>query len=454
MKSLQWRMFSTLCLVVMACWLLSLSVLSAGDDELTSSVGDRLLASAPGRLLENYLRQAQERDERGAAATERVGPDIRTSPGWHSGALSFQAWSDGRLLFRSPDAPLDAWRPAFENGVATVQRDATEWQVYSASDDTGRFHLQLAKPGSLLHENLRGVLTAMPLNTLQLLIVGLLMGLAVYSSLRPLKAMAEILRSRDALDATPIPTRRVPTEIQPLIEAFNALLKRVDGAVQAERRFIADAAHELRTPLAALHAQAEVALNASTPAEKDAALVKLLAVSKRSTRLSEQLLDLARLDAGLHGRGGERAELSALVFHVASEFEMAAERCGARIVLDAAPCQIECDVDEIGVLIRNLVDNGLRYGGEHGEVILRCGYLERGGAQRAYLEVSDRGIGVPQDQREAIFKRFHRVPGSGIRSSGIGLSLVATIAELHRASIEVLDGPQGRGLCIRVVFAS
>lgn len=444
-------MLSTLCLVVIACWLLSLSVFSAGDDNLESKIGDRLLASAPGRLLENYIRQGQENDgSEGGANTADVDHDLDL----HRGIYDFQAWSDGRLLFRSPAAPLDPWRPNFESGIATVQRDQTEWQVYSISDSTGNFHLQLAKPGSLLHDRLRSVFTAMPLNTLQLSIVGLLMWWAVRASLRPLAAMAEVLRQRDPFDATTIPTNSVPTEIRPLVEAFNALLKRVDSAIQAERRFISDAAHELRTPLAALHAQAEVALRAPTAEQKHAALVKLLAVSQRSTRLSEQLLDLARLDAGLHGKGDQRAELSALVLHVASEFEMAAERYGASIILDTAPCQIDCDVDEIGILIRNLVDNALRYGGENGQVKMRCGYVERGDKRHAFLEVADRGRGVPQDQREAIFKRFHRVPGSGIRGSGIGLSLVAAIAELHGASIEVSDGLEERGLCVRVVFSA
>jgi signal transduction histidine kinase len=456
-------MFSIVCIVVIACWLLSLLGLmfyvshgakNAGGDEL-NSIGNRLLASAPGRLVENYIREGQKKEaSKAGAGSANVDHNWKQSIDWNNGVLGFQAWSDGRLLFHSPDAPLDPWSLGFESGVTTVQRDGAEWQVYAASDSTGNFHLQLAKPGSIVHDRLLGIFTAMPLNTLQLLIVGLLMWWAFRASLRPLTAMAEILRQRDPFDATTISTSSVPTEIRPLIEAFNALLKRVDSAVQAERQFIADAAHELRTPLAALHAQAEVALRAPTSEQKHAALMKLLAVSQRSTRLSEQLLDLARLDAGLHGNAGQRVELSALVFHVASEFEIAAERYGARIILDTGPCQIECDVDEIGILIRNLVDNALRYGGENGQVKMRCGYVQRGDRQHAFLEVADSGLGVPEEQREAIFKRFHRVPGSGIRGSGIGLSLVAAIAGLHGASIEVSDGLEGRGLCVRVLFAA
>jgi len=299
-----------------------------------------------------------------------------------------------------------------------------------------------------------GILTAMLLNTVELAIVGLLMWWAVVASLRPLKAMSAEIQRRKAFDATPLPTGRVPTELRPLIGAFNTLLGRVDDAMKAEHQFIADAAHELRTPLAALHVQADVALLATTLERKDEALRKLLDIAQRSHRLAEQLLDLARLDAGLHALSVQRIDLLELANHVVSEFAVRAADRGTRLSIDGTSCWVHCDVDEVGILIRNLVDNALRHGRADGTVEVTCSHLVRDDGMHPVLEVVDDGPGVPQSEREAIFERFYRAQGSVVRGSGIGLSLVARIAELHEASIEAGTGTGGVGLRVRVVFAA
>jgi signal transduction histidine kinase len=248
-------------------------------------------------------------------------------------------------------------------------------------------------------------------------------------------------------------TGRVPTELRPLIGAFNTLLVRVDDAMKAEHQFIADAAHELRTPLAALHVQADVALLASTLERKDEALRKLLDIAQRSHRLAEQLLDLARLDAGLHALSVQRIDLLELANHVVSEFAVRAADRGTRLSIDGTSCWVHCDVDEMGILIRNLVDNALRHGRADGTVEVTCSHLVRDDGMHPVLEVVDDGPGVPESERDAIFERFYRAQGSVVRGSGIGLSLVARIAELHEASIEAGAGAGGAGLRVRVVFA-
>jgi len=298
-----------------------------------------------------------------------------------------------------------------------------------------------------------GILTAMLLNTVELAIVGLLMWWAVVASLRPLKAMSVEIGRRKAFDATPLPAERVPAELRPLIAAFNALLGRVDTAMKAEHQFIADAAHELRTPLAALHVQADVALLAGTPERKDEALRKLLDIAQRSHRLAEQLLDLARLDAGLHALSVQRIDLLELANHVVSEFAVRADDRGTRLSIDGTSCWVRCDVDEMGILIRNLIDNALRHGRADGTVEVTCGHVVRDDGMHPMLEVTDDGPGVPEHERAAIFDRFYRAQGSVVRGSGIGLSLVARIAELHEATIETGAGMGGAGLCVRVMFA-
>ena len=207
--------------------------------------------------------------------------------------------------------------------------------------------------------------------------------------------------------------------------------------MKAEHQFIADAAHELRTPLAALHVQADVALLAGTPERKDEALRKLLDIAQRSHRLAEQLLDLARLDAGLHALSVQRIDLLELANHVVSEFAVRADDRGTRLSIDGTSCWVRCDVDEMGILIRNLIDNALRHGRADGTVEVTCGHVVRDDGMHPMLEVTDDGPGVPEHERAAIFDRFYRADPSrspGARADahhGLGLAIVAAVARMH-----------------------
>ncbi|WP_115514147.1 MULTISPECIES: ATP-binding protein [Xanthomonas] len=296
-------------------------------------------------------------------------------------------------------------------------------------------------------------LIAMVLNTLQLGILGLLVWWAVRTSLRPLRSISCAIAQRTGLETEPVPLDQVPDEIRPLITSFNTLLARVEKAVQAERDFVADAAHELRTPLSALHAYAEVALRAPTLEAKDAALRQLLETARRSNRLAEQLLDLARLDAGISSAAYHQVEMGELISHVLDEFSVQADARQINLHVEASPCLVRCDVDAVGILIRNLVDNAIRYGRSRGTVEVSCGYCLRADVLHPFVQVSDDGPGVPESAHASIFERFYRVPGSEVQGSGIGLSLVAGIARLHGATIETCEGNEGRGLYVRTVFA-
>jgi signal transduction histidine kinase len=164
------------------------------------------------------------------------------------------------------------------------------------------------------------------------------------------------------------------------------------------------------------------------------------------------LLDLARLNAGEHAPRRETADLGELALHVVREFEIFAQSSQRSLMLDVAPSCVECNIDEVGILLRNLVDNALRYTPEQGRVRVRCGCIDTSSGPAAYVEVADDGPGVPPSEREAIFRRFHRVPGNGGRGSGIGLSLVAGIARLHGATLVTGTGLDGQGFSVRVQF--
>jgi signal transduction histidine kinase len=453
LNSLQARMIMVIAATIALCWAVALAVLfvylthnrnSIWDDKL-QTIATRILLTIPG---EDKLKGLRPRPN-GLQLREEALPE--------SEALAFQIWLDGsRLLVRSPGAPDTPLRPGFATGAATSVIAGARWRVYSASDKTGRVHVQVGNLHSVVDAELRGdAMTALVTNTLLLLLVGALMWFVVRRSLKPVLALGEQMRQRRSFDLTPLSPAPLPRELHPLVASFNHALRQLDEAVEGERRFIGDAAHELRTPLSALQAQAQIALRAPTAAEKDIALAKLLAVAERSTRLSEQLLDLARLNAGANAPQHAPADLGALVMHVANEFDVHALQHARTILLDARPCTIRCDIDEIGILLRNLVDNALRYTPRGGRVRVSCGHTagsEPDEARRVYLEVADDGPGVPAAERAAIFKRFHRVAGTPSRGSGIGLSLVAGIAEVHRATIETGAGLDGRGLGIRVLF--
>ncbi|MGA7436571.1 MAG: ATP-binding protein [Luteibacter sp.] len=388
MKSLQWRVLAALGLVILFAWAMSIT------------------------MFVSYINYGQTNF-------------------WRSGLHDL----GDKLVEVLPDGAVPATPASVAvaaGGNATTQGHAAP--VHGAA---------VSEPASIL--------TAMVLNTAELAIVGVLTWWALMAALRPLRAMSTGLAHRDPYDSAPLPVDQVPTELRPLITAFNTLLARVDTAMRAERQFIADAAHELRTPLAALHVQAEVALAADTMEAKDIALERLLEVSQRTHRLAEQLLDLARLDAGLHASGMVPADLLELSRHVLSEFRIQAAERDIRLQLDGGSCLVHCDVDEMGILIRNLVDNAIRHGRAGGQVTVACLSVARGGGE-VRLEVVDDGPGVPDADLRSIFDRFYRAPGTTTQGSGIGLSLVAGIAALHGATVEARRASTQGGLKVAVTF--
>ena len=447
-RSLTGRVLLVLGITLTLCWAGALAVLlvytvrgqSSLWDSKLQAIGTKILMAIPSgaTLKPSFGQSLKLRDE-------TIPRDVN---------LTFQVWTERKnLIVRAPDSPRVPLLPSFIDGFTSATVNGERWRIFSVSDSTGEVSVQVAMRHSVIDQEISHKIFAMlAFTTLLLTVAGLLMWFAVGKSLRPLTTLEAAVRSRRKFDLTPLPVAQLPTEIRPLVESFNHLLDQLDQAMQGERRFIGDAAHELRTPLSALQAQAQVALRATTLEGKDAALVKLLAVAERSTRLSDQLLDLARMDAGVHVPQKSLADLSELILHVSQEFDMQAQQQRRAIILALTPCPIDCDVDEIGILLRNLLDNALRYTSEGGRVKLSCGYRSDDGRERVCLEVADDGPGVPESEHEAIFRRFHRAAGNGGRGSGIGLSLVAGIAQLHEAAIATGTGLDGKGFSVRVLF--
>ncbi len=448
--SLRARMFRALALWVLFAWSLSLGAMYIFSTNSQTSNWDDKLQSIAIKLLQMTPSDLDAEGRAGAGA-----PLLQSAGEAHNNELTFQVWGPGnRLLASTPDAPRAPLRPDFKPGFTSVEIDGQSWRVYSATDRDGRFHVQVGNDRRMINEDFqKHSAKAVSLAALGMALAGLMMAWSVGRALRPIATVEQATRNRSKFDLTPLPTAALPSELLPLVHAFNHVLAHLDQAIKAERQFISDAAHELRTPLSVLQAQLDVALRARTDEERRLALGKLLVGIQRGSRLSEQLLDMARLEAGIHAPVRQHYDVRDIVLHVASEFDMVANRQQRVIELEVASCGMRCDVDEMGILVRNLVDNALRYTCPGGRVRIRCGGLDSGAGVRPFLEVADDGPGVPPDQREAIFNRFYRVPGSAsVRGSGIGLSLVTRIAQTHGATIETGVGIGAPGLSVRLLF--
>lgn len=271
---------------------------------------------------------------------------------------------------------------------------------------------------------------------------------ATWRGLKPLDAVAAEIAQRAPERLDPVLPAAAPNEVRPLLEAINALFTRVDRAMQNERAFTADAAHELRTPLAAISAQAQVAARARDAAERDHALAQLTASARRASHLVDQLLTLARLDPAAQPAMSS-VRLDQLAAEVCADHGAAALEKNITLELDAPqPVSIEGNEAMLRILLRNLVDNAVRYTPAGGKV--GVGVTAQEGVAR--LTVSDDGPGIPADKRAEALRRLHRLAGQEIEGSGLGLSIVARIAELHHARLELRDGIGQPGLTVQVTF--
>jgi len=362
-----------------------------------------------------------------------------------------QIWDrDGVLVYWSrPGAGLPV--PATE-GYSNVKQGGHEWRVYTHVE--GTHALQVAHSFEERQETARAIAlrTLLPLAAL-IPILGVIIWYAVGIGLRPLDAMSRAVAKRRPDAMAPLAENNLPTELRPLGASLNALLARLDEALSAQRRFTADAAHELRTPLAALKLQAELAERAPDAAGRSAALAELEQGVDRAAHLVEQLLTMARLEPEGPGHAAEDIDLPTLVREgIVARAPIAADKQIDLGLAHATDVAVRGDRANLAVLIGNILDNALRYTPPGGRVDAA---VDRDG-DAAVFTVSDTGPGIPAADRERVFERFYRVRVSGDGEepvgSGLGLSIVRRIATAHSAVVQLDDGPGGRGLTVRVRF--
>jgi two-component system sensor histidine kinase TctE len=281
-------------------------------------------------------------------------------------------------------------------------------------------------------------------------IASLLSWLGISRGLKPLTDLARQIESRDQNNLSPVPQTGLPREARVLASRINELLARLGSAIRAQKRFVTDAAHQLRTPLAAVTLQVERAERAPDVATQREALQALHRSVERAGRMAQQLLSLARTDPeAIHTVELKPLDLVGLARRVGEEWIPQALRRDIDFGLVAPPVPVTITGDErlLGELLSNLIDNALRYSSAGGRVSV---IVEA--QPQPTLSVQDDGPGIPEDERVKIFERFYRVEGSTGDGCGLGLAIVEEIARLHSSTVEVSSGAEGRGSRFSVAF--
>jgi signal transduction histidine kinase len=357
----------------------------------------------------------------------------------------------GQLLSRT--VPGIATRFVGHEGLTRQRLGAAEWDVYTVvRPDAVVQAAQLAAAQEReAAESAERLL--LPFAAL-IAAFGSLMIFALRRGLRPLDEATRLLAQRSAALLAPIDDRDMPREVRPLVGALNDLMARLHDAFDAQRRFVADAAHELRTPITALRLQLELVEGARDPAERERTMAELRAGIARAQHLVAQLLDLSRTEPGGRPQRLEPLDLAQLVRDAVARHSIRAERRGIDLGAQAAqPVALAGDRDELDLLLDNLVENALRYTDPGTTVDVVAQELD--GAP--VLRVIDDGPGIAPEDRGTLFQRFHRGeprPGQDTTGSGLGLAIVKAIAERHGAQVELRTAPPGQGLEVRVVFSA
>ena len=365
--------------------------------------------------------------------------------------LLFQVWdANGMLRYKNNGAPDQPFTEFGTTGFGNVTRSGQVWRTYSAWNASHRFQIQVGEPGTrrnAISDRFAYKLLLFALLLLPVMVTGIWW--TVSRVLRPLLASAQEVARRTPDDLRQVRTEGAPVELQPLLLAINHLFEQVSSTFEREKRFTADAAHELRTPLAAIKTNLQVLQGARSEAERREFIAALDVSVDRATRLVGQLMTMARLDPQQEPVDLVKVDLGELLASRLPELQQQAAQRALVLTANIEPVCCLLDPDSFTILFRNVMDNAFRYTPKYGTVELSC----RIDGPHACLSIANSGPGIPAEMREHVFDRFVRLHGSGMPGSGLGLSIVKNIVAAHGASIVLKDGPGGCGLLVEIRFA-
>lgn len=363
---------------------------------------------------------------------------------------AYQIWSkDGELLLQSPNAQREPYAPLQREGLNDRTINGRPYCIYSLRSADGSMQIQVAEDESmrsLLRPTLAYWLLGFFLISIALL---LLLNRWVFGgAVRALDQSAQQLTDRSPLDLRPVRADDPPRELQPLLDSINGLFARIARTLDSERHFTAAAAHELRTPLAAVRMQAQVADRARTPQEARAALNGLVSCVDRASRMVDQLLTLAHVESlAPKSSAFVPVRLDHVIEHVVLDLSHAAHGRDIRVDLQLDATTVRAIEFGVAALVRNLIDNALQHASSGGRVLVRTFARE----SEVVLMVEDAGPGIPESERIRVFERFYRLPDSETDGCGVGLSIVQCVADAHHAQV-ALDSVTRGGLRVTVIF--
>ncbi len=375
-------------------------------------------------------------------------PPPHSDVGDENNELMVQVWTpDGVQVFRTfTRAPLPKHAVL---GFSNVKANKTTYRVFSVQTPTQI--VQIAQDMAV-RRNMAGNLALRTVGPIAVMmpILMLVVWWVVSGSLEPVARVRTQVAARQADDLSPVSEAGLPDEVKPLVHELNLLFGRVRTAFEAQQHFVADAAHELRTPLAALKLQATSLERADSAEARAVAIGRLTAGIERATRLVEQLLILARQEASAaNGAKSQQVDLAELARRTLGDMANAAQTRRIDLGLQRADSSsVDGQPDALAILMRNLVDNALKYTPEGGVVDVSVA----ADSTAVVLTVEDSGPGIAADERERVFDRFYRIAGSEASGSGLGMAIIKAIADRHGATLTLGESARLGGLLVELKF--
>lgn len=442
MSSLRGRLFAILLTATGVIWLSAVAwIYSNTHRELEHVLDTRLQEAA--RMVNSLVGSANMT----VAMAALPGP--QAEPLGYERQLSCQIWSfDGRLMARSSGTPHGRLTEV-PSGFSDRIVDGEPWRVYTVANEAAGIHImvgdRLGLRDRLVSELIKGLLAPALLIAP---LLGLLIWISLGQGLRPLRAMAHDVGTRDADDMNPIDAAHAPAEVKPLAEALNGLFAKVETARRHEREVTAFAAHELRTPLAGLKTQAQIAMATDDPAVRQGALQRIVLSVDRTTRLVRQLLTLAKLDASGPAPAREALQAGALFDEITDSAHGAVQQVSVSIDPALRSLTIQAGRELLTLALRNLHENAVQHSPAGGRIIWRATANGHG------IAIEDEGPGIPEDEMALVTQRFFRGRHKSAIGTGLGLAIADAAAKRLGASLRLSNRTDRSGLRAEIEIES
>lgn len=340
---------------------------------------------------------------------------------------------DNQLYLSQKRSPL----PIAENvGFSTIETaSGDEWRQYVTT--VGTRIIQVAQPVSIRSEiAVNASMRILQPTLIMMLFLAIAIWFVIVQALQSLNKTARAVAQRSPSSLEPISTEGLPFEVKSLVTSINRLMERLSDSLSAQQRFASDAAHELRTPLAAITLQAQLLSRAKTPEDKIKYISRLQQGVARATRLVEQLLTIARLDPDSTQKPLQEVSIDVLAHSVVEDLSANAQAKRIKLTADTSPTLAMALPDALRLMMTNLADNAIRYTPEGGRIEISVHPI----GHTVRIAVTDTGPGIAVEERQRVFERFYRALGTKVSGTGLGLAIVSRIVQMHHGSIQVEDG--------------